>query len=129
MPYKSADARRQYQARWMAARRLEWERRQSCALCGRKYPEVRISPHHRQPEAKDTHRVWSLREDRRAAELAKCTPLCAECHEAYHRGLSMQTQHGTAGMYRRGCGCPECRAWNAQRVRVARSRSQSSPTV
>lgn len=117
----TGDRRREYSRNWIAARRLAWEQEQQCALCGRRYPEVRISPHHRQPEEKQSHHIWSWSADRRAAELAKCTPLCDECHQAYHRGLRMQTEHGTAGMYKRGCACPKCREWNADRARNGRA--------
>jgi hypothetical protein len=121
MSYKDLATRREYNRNWLLARRLEWESKQECALCGRRYPDVRIEAHHRDQSQKVSHRIWSWSEERRAAELKKCTPLCNECHIAYERGKKMQTQHGTAGMYHRGCSCEACRAWNANRVRNNRA--------
>lgn len=40
--------------------------------------------HHKDPKAKETHRIWSFSAKRRSAEIEKCSVVCHECHVAYH---------------------------------------------
>jgi hypothetical protein len=61
----------------------------SCLKCGENAPAC-LDFHHRAGSEKDTNisdavlREWS--ESRFLSELAKCVPLCANCHRKLHAG-------------------------------------------
>ena len=78
MSYKNPAQQLAYQNEWMRRRRREWfDKNGPCAKC-RSWNDLQID--HRDPATKINHRVWSWRQDRRDAELAKCQVLCATCH-------------------------------------------------
>lgn len=81
MGYKNPDAQREYQRRWMADRRADALRGQSCAYCA---ATADLHFHHFDPENKVDHKVWSWSPGRRDAELAKCIVLCRGCHQRHH---------------------------------------------
>ena len=83
-----------------------------CKKCGSSHD---LHVHHRDQRDKVSHKVWSWRAERRAAELAKCVVLCRACHALTH-SLLRKKPHGIKG-YRRGCRCDVCRA-----ARLAQSR-------
>lgn len=119
MAYKDREQQRTYQRGWMQSRRDAYFAGQVCYFCGAEL--VRPVIHHLDPAQKESHHVWSWSARRREAELAKCVPACADCHAQYHASQRLQTEHGTAGMYKRGCHCAECRKWNRDRARLQRS--------
>ena len=71
-----------------------------CASCGL---WDRLEVDHIDSTKKVDHRVWSWSVARRNEELAKCQPLCYNCHKKKHSG----PEHGVSG-YARGCRCKEC---------------------
>lgn len=77
MSYKSKEQQRRYQRKWMNRRRRRWLDENGPCPCG---ATVDLEVHHRDPGRKVSHRVWSWKRERREAELAKCTVLCAACH-------------------------------------------------
>ena len=79
MPYRSIEARREYQRNLYRSRRDAWLRSKGgrCVNCG---CTEGLQVDHRDPARKITHRVFLLGAERRKKELAKCQPLCATCH-------------------------------------------------
>jgi hypothetical protein len=108
------EAKRAYQREWLRKRRDAWFKDKTCAACG---SADDLHLHHRDPAQKVQHRVWSWREDRRLAELAKCDVLCGPCHRAHHQRLD-SFPCGTEAAYKKGCRCPLCR-WAKQMAREA----------
>ncbi len=81
MPYRDREAQRDYQRRWMAARRQEFLGGKSCTFCA---SIENLEIHHFDPGAKVHHAIWSWAQPRREAELAKCIVLCRDCHTRRH---------------------------------------------
>ena len=79
MPYKDKAKQLEYQRKWMAARRAEYFDGKSCVTCG---STESLELDHIDPATKVSHRIWSWSTERREAELAKCQPLCRDCHES-----------------------------------------------
>lgn len=111
MSYSSKEAQREYQRKWMAKRRSDFFSGKSCASCG---ATDNLELDHIDPTTKVSHRIWSWSATRRAAELAKCQVLCAECHDQKSlrefpitSGLEF-AKHGTPSKYQRGCRCRPC---------------------
>jgi hypothetical protein len=70
---------RGYQGRWLRERRDAWLRENGpCRACS---SFERLEVDHVDRGAKVTHRLWSLSDEKRAAELAKCQVLCRRCHQ------------------------------------------------
>jgi len=79
MPYKDKAKQLAYQNAWMQKRRQDWlDANGPCVDCG---SDENLEVDHVDSEDKVTHRVWSWREDRRLAELAKCIVRCNVCHK------------------------------------------------
>jgi hypothetical protein len=127
MPFKDPAERRRYNREWMARRRAEWFAGKTCVDCG---ATERLEVHHRDPEQKISHRVWTWADDRREAELAKCEPLCRPCHFKRHKRVAA---HGGERRYRQGCRCAVCvEGWaqvNAARRVAAKLKRASKPRV
>lgn len=68
---------RNYQREWMRRRREAFFAGKTCKQCG--CPD-RLEIHHRDPQHKVSHRIWSYSDHKRKAELAKCDVLCYDCH-------------------------------------------------
>jgi hypothetical protein len=80
VPYADPDAQREYQRRWVAARRAEWFAQNGpCVDCGT-WENLELD-HVSSAHKADNH-VWSWRKERRDAELAKCVARCTSCHAA-----------------------------------------------
>jgi hypothetical protein len=62
----------------MGARREAWFKENGPCECG-SWDNLEL--HHKNPEEKVTHRVWTWAEDRRLKELAKCVAVCVDCHD------------------------------------------------
>lgn len=76
------DAKREYQLRYLTARRRAWvDKNGPCQRCG---GTENLQIDHIDPSTKEypVSRIWSRREEVREAELYKCQVLCAECHKA-----------------------------------------------
>lgn len=114
MPYKDRAKHNEFNRLWIARRRAEYFAGKCCARCG---STDRLELDHINPETKISHAIWSWSATRRAAELAKCQPLCYHCHKAKSRAEKLQ--HGIA-RYDSGCRCEICRA--AKAAKVARLR-------
>lgn len=104
---------REYRRLWMRRRRADYFDGKVCAHCGSDGP---LELDHIDPELKVHHAIWSWRADRRNAELAKCQPLCTECHKTK---TFLQTHgersHGEVRMYKRGgCRCQLCVTANTE---------------
>ncbi len=72
------DAMRRYKREWIAARRAEFFKDKSCAVCG-STDDLELD--HIDPTTKVTHNIWSYRAEIRQAELAKCQVLCRVHHD------------------------------------------------
>jgi 5-methylcytosine-specific restriction endonuclease McrA len=79
MPFSDPARRREYVRNWEAKRRAAWFEGKVCEQCGS--PDD-LELDHRDPSTKITHRIWAWGSERREAELAKCRPLCRDCHRA-----------------------------------------------
>ena len=78
MGYADKATQREYQRKWIAARRAKRLDGASCAKCG---ATGWLEVDHIDPKAKISHRVWSWEETRRELELGKCQVLCRKCHQ------------------------------------------------
>lgn len=123
MPYKDPEQRREYQRRWIAARREEYLADKSCVICGSR---DRMEIDHVDRAEKISHRIWSWSRSRLDAELAKCQALCHVHHLEKTVGeMSYPTDvpHGENTRYLYGCRCIPCcdahtitkREWRAAR--------------
>lgn len=83
MPYKDPAIQRAYMRQWIADRRAAFFAGKVCAECGN---TKNLELDHEDPSVKITHRIWSWAEARREAELAKCRPLCKDCHDIKSAG-------------------------------------------
>ncbi len=111
------DSRKRAFAR-ITARRVQWfVENGPCKLCG---STNRLEIHHRNPEDKVSHRIWSLCDARRSAELSKCDVLCWSCH---HKVVHTSTVPHGASKYDHGCRCEICRAGSRDRIYQWRLRS------
>ena len=110
MGYASKRKQREYQRRWIAARRAAWFKVHNvCSSCG---TTSELEIHHLKPELKIDHKVWSWSTKRRDEELAKCVVLCRECHDDV-TAVRSTPDHGTNARYtsrRFACRCALCRA-------------------
>lgn len=95
MPYKDPDKQREFGRRWTAARRKEWfDANGPCVDCG-SWENLELD--HVDARLKVSHNVWSWREERRLAELAKCVVRCHTDHvEKTKRSIEV-TWMGTRG--------------------------------
>jgi len=86
MPYKNPAVQLAYQREWMAERRRKAldSRGNACQRCRSR---DRLEFHHRNPEEKVSHRIFSRRWESIHAELAKCDLLCSTCHLDFTRPM------------------------------------------
>lgn len=78
MPFKNPQDAHQYKLRWTAERRATWFAGKRCVRCG---STESLQLDHVDPLRKVDHRIWNWATERREVELAKCQPLCEECHK------------------------------------------------
>lgn len=125
MGYRSVEQQREYQRRWIAARREEWIRENGpCASCGI-WNSLEVD--HIDPKKKliAVSSLWGMAKTnpKRIAELAKCQVLCTDCHKGktdldFDHGI---WKHGTlTGYTKYKCRCDECKAEWATYARVTR---------
>lgn len=79
MSYRDPAKQAEYCRQWMRRRRLAWL--ESCGPCRHCGSTKNIELDHIDPDQKISHAIWSWSESRRLEELAKCQPLCHECHK------------------------------------------------
>lgn len=117
MGYKNRDKQREFQRFWIEKVRHLWFLANGpCKGCG-SWDDLELD--HIDPAEKTTHRVWSLRPEKRQAELTKCQALCHACHKAKTIAqFSKPLVHGTLNGYsKHRCRCDACREANTERVR------------
>lgn len=101
--------KKEYQRDWVKNRRKKLLTGMGpCVFCG---STEDIEIHHINPDAKESHKIWSWKEERAKAELKQCIPMCKDCHSLFHTFLKMKPiEHGTLHAYQRyGCRCEECK--------------------
>lgn len=116
MPEKRGPGRkdylRNYNRRWMRARRLAFFGGKCCVMCG---SSDNLELDHIDPETKITHRIWSWAEDKRLAEIAKCQILCKPCHRIKTASQREAPRHGTSNMYsKHKCRCDLCKEYKSK---------------
>lgn len=121
----SPEQHRKYQRERMAARRawlLELFFGGRCKDCG---ATERLEIDHVDPQAKESHRIWSWELFRLLRELVKCECRCARCHYQRHVALRRpRFQHGTYRAYDTlNCRCAACRKASAQYRQELRQRT------
>lgn len=79
MPYNDAVKQRKYQRKWQRARRKRAIDMLG-GVCNRCSYKWKLEFHHRNPEEKEDHRIWSWSWKRILVEIAKCDLLCTKCH-------------------------------------------------
>lgn len=118
----TGEQQREYQRTWLKARRDEWIESQGghCIKCG-SADELEIDHIDRSTKRYNVATIWSRAEHVRLAELAKCQILCRTCHSVKTSNeWDSLAEHGSIGMYKRGCKCIQCRQANRDRVRRQR---------
>lgn len=115
---------KEYQRRWMAARRAEYMSDKVCVVCG---SSDRLEVDHINPTEKllSPGTLWSMARDnpRRMAELAKCQVLCYDHHkEKTIAEANAKRKHGRT-MYNYGCRCEIC--YKAQQIHNAERKMRS----
>jgi 5-methylcytosine-specific restriction endonuclease McrA len=84
-------AKRAYQRKWIAARRAAFFQDKRCVQCG---ANENLELDHINESSKVSHKIWSWTSARREAELAKCQPLCKDCHQKKSDGQKRARQTG-----------------------------------
>lgn len=117
MPYKNKNSQREYQRLWVLERRGEYLLDKKCVRCG---ASDNLEVHHKDPNTKISHRIWSWSRERRNAELRKCEVLCRDCHIIHHKEVSRErVKHGSITMYSKyGCRCESCKGIKRERNRL-----------
>lgn len=118
MPYKNKEMQKEYQRVWIAKRRGDFFNGKVCEKCGN---NTNLVIHHKVPEEKESHRIWSWCDEKRNKELEKCIVLCEQCHNEYHASLKRTQEHGVT-MYNRGCRCNICAIANRDSKRIYRAK-------
>jgi 5-methylcytosine-specific restriction endonuclease McrA len=102
---------RQYQLRWIAARRQAWfDENGPCVKCG---STNNLEADHIDPKTKlyFPRVLWSMsdKNPKKISELAKLQVLCEDCHrEKSNAGLAT-SQHGRTMYENYGCRCDICK--------------------
>lgn len=125
MAYSDPVAQRAYQRKWVNRRRAAFFNGKTCEWCASREG---LELHHRDPNKKVSHAIWSWGEARRLAEIAKCVVICSVCHRRAHAEArrfeaELRNPHGTYLRYKMGCRCDACRAGNRDHQRESKARS------
>ncbi len=111
MPIKDLQKRRNYNSEWISNRRMVFFKNKSCIKCGEK-DITKLVLHHRDPDTKESHKIWSWSKKRQDEEILKCDTLCKKCHIELH--ATELRKHGTRSRYVAGCRCDACRSKMAE---------------
>jgi hypothetical protein len=79
---KTKEAQKEYQRKWVAARRSNYMLDKICARCE---GTESLNVHHKDRTLKISHNIWSWSEEKRNEELKKCEVLCRDCHVKHHK--------------------------------------------
>ncbi len=120
MAYKDANKQREFQRLRNARNRHEFMKDKKCR-CG---SIDKLELHHKNPEEKVSHKIWSWSKERREKEAQKCEVLCHKCHrEETRRYFGWYLKHGTTTGYNGyGCRCRACK--EANKLSMRRYRKQ-----
>jgi len=125
MAYKDKEKQREYQRKWISARRQEWiDENGPCTKCGLS-DDPEVDHINKEDKSLTLSAVWGMNKDnpKRIAELAKCQVLCHDCHKEKSISEQRRKIHGTHTMYSNyGCRCELCRVSNATKARNYRKR-------
>ena len=111
MPIKDLEKRKEYNREWVNNRRIAFFKGKKCIKCGENdYSKLNL--HHRNPEEKESHNIWSWAKKRRDSEILKCDILCKKCHTELH--AKQCQKHGTRSRYVAGCRCDACKSKMAE---------------
>ena len=83
MPYKDHEKQKEFQRKWVKARRRKHMGGKKCANCGKAVGtggELDHKKAHGNTEKID-HRLWSLKDSKRKKKLKGMQILCKECHK------------------------------------------------
>lgn len=84
MPYKNPDEQREFQRKWVQARRKKHMDGKKCAKCGKPVSAKTSDLDHKKPHGnteKIDHRLWSLKDSKRKKKLKGMQILCRACHK------------------------------------------------
>lgn len=106
-------------------RRDAWFKEHGPCPCG---STERLEVDHVDPTKKVSHRIWNWSDAKRLPELAKCQPLCHDCHLKKTKAQRYTPpDHGTHSRYNHhGCRCAPCRAAHAATNALYRKRAVAS---
>jgi hypothetical protein len=124
MSYKNKEKQREYCKEWVKTRRMSFFSGKKCFRCG---STENLVLHHRNPEEKEGHCIWSWAESRRLREIEKCDILCKKCHIEHHAKLLEKNVHGTDTMYNKGCRCTECKKFKSDKNKRFRKNCSTAP--
>ena len=88
MPYSDQKKQNKYQREWVAKRRHNYFKDKYCLIC---QDNKNLQLHHKNPQNKISHNIWSWAKEKRLKELKKCIVLCKECHTDIH--IAIQRIH------------------------------------
>lgn len=104
MGFSSIEQKREYQRKWVAARRNDFFKDKSCVKCG---STERLELDHIDRATKVSNSIWSWSEPRRLKEIEKCQVLCYDHH--LEKTITETTVgHGGGWGGIRGCKCDLC---------------------
>lgn len=106
MPYKDKAKQNEFQRKRVKRRREAFFNGKICAKCG---SIKNLVLHHKNPDNKESHKIWAWSDERINKEVAKCEVWCSSCHIKYHSNLLKKDNHGTHSKYNHGCRCSLCR--------------------
>ena len=107
----TGEQKREYQRKWLRARRDKWIEDQGgqCVACGGT-ESLEIDHKDKHTKSFSIATIWSRAEHIRKEELKKCQVLCEDCHKIKSSEEATTIKHGTINTYERhGCRCLECK--------------------
>jgi hypothetical protein len=121
----TGEQKREYQRKWLAARRADFFKDKVCVVCG---SSEKLELDHIDKSTKITHRIWSWSTARREEELTKCQVLCEEHHlQKTVEENTYAAPHGTWQRYhskKHSCRCQACKDAAAEYKRKQRERAR-----
>jgi len=81
VPYKDKKKQQEFQKEWIRERRRKFFEGKKCDICG---STKNLRLHHKDPNKKVDHRIWSWAPERFTREIKKCVARCEKCHQKQH---------------------------------------------